>query len=88
MSTIHTNRVTAAKRENNRVECKSNGEEMLRPRVCLLQVNDFGSRPVREVARELEIDGEPSGCGKDADHPINQSQADGTRLSQNSASFM
>lgn len=71
-----TNRVTGAKRQQDRLHRKGNGEEMLGTRISLLEVDHLRAAAVWKVARELEVRAEP-GYGHDkADDPVDERQAD------------
>lgn len=69
--------VAAAEGQNDGLHGEGDGEEVLGPGVCLLEVDDFGSAAIGEIAGQFEI-GPEAGKGHDgADGPVYQGQADG-----------
>lgn len=65
-----TDGVATAKRQDDRLDGESDGEEVLRARVLLFQVDNFGPAAVGEVTGKLQVDAESSGRHEESDHPI------------------
>jgi len=59
-----------------------------RPRVRLFEIDDLRSRSTREVARELEVDGEARDSEEDTDDPVDEGKTDGAGSLQNSAGYI
>lgn len=83
-----TNCVAATKRENDRLHCESDGEEMLWPRICLLKVNHLSAAPVREKAGQFQEHTDSGTCHQETDDPVDEGKTDGARRTQDGARYI
>ncbi len=72
-----THGIAAAEGENDRLYCEGDGEEMLRPGVCLLKIDDFGTAPVREKAGQFKIYTGAGASHQEPNEPVNHGKSNG-----------
>ena len=73
-----TNGISAAKRQDDILNRKSNGKEVSWTRKRLLEVHNLGTRSTREVRGVFEVDTERRGRGEQSDSPKDQAQSNRT----------
>ena len=76
---IRTDGIAAPKRQNQILHGKGRREEEAGSRVGLLEVDDLGAGPAREIRGELEVHGGAAEGDDAAEHPVNHTEADRAR---------
>ena len=82
-----TDRITAAKGQNDRLDRKSNGKEIDGTGKRLLEIDDFRTRSIGEVGGEFEIHGQGAEGDEESERPVQQGHADGASAFEDSSSW-